>query len=223
MLGYDSRVAFHPDTVRGWRKFLIIVFSMIGILTVLNWSIGVFADAGNYWLIEERKIVIFNRAEKTSVIGEVASTEMIEPSDIGEKKIAGADPIQKKLSSPELSGIENKIRKTFPEQSEKALSVFRCESGLDPMKHSGVDVMSDGRAFSIGVAQINLTVSSIAGVDCPKAFIGKNNDAVVVDEKLYQACVTLAENEDYSLETARKKYDGRGNWTAWKYCDLKTS
>lgn len=113
--------------------------------------------------------------------------------------------------------IAVKIALAFPNQYEKALSVFKCESGLDPKRHSEVDLMADGRAFSVGLAQINLTVSNVGGVDCTKAFLGKDYKAKVIDEELYKQCVKLAEDPDINLEAAKKKQ--RGNWGAWKWCD----
>lgn len=57
------------------------------------------------------------------------------------------------------------------------------------------------RSFSWGLFQINLTVHQIGGLDCPKAFRGRNYGAVVVDEALYAQCVALA--KDPSVNTAK--------------------
>lgn len=111
------------------------------------------------------------------------------------------------------------IRDTFPKDSDRSVRIFHCESGLDPAKHSEVDVMRDGRAFSVGLAQINLTVTPVDGLDCPKAFAGINKNARVVDEKLYRQCVKRAENPSVSLAIARQKYETRDEtFGAWAWC-----
>lgn len=118
--------------------------------------------------------------------------------------------------------VERKVIEAFPEDPAKALRVFRCESGLNPKKHSGVDRLADGRAFSVGLAQINLTVSRVGGLDCSQAFVGRNSQATVLDEGLYGQCVRAAEDIDNSLKSARAKYDGPKNWSAWFNCDNRT-
>lgn len=125
------------------------------------------------------------------------------------------------LDSPE--SIEGKITKYFGSRAEEAKKIFMCESGLNPSKHSDTDRMSyDGRTFSVGLAQINLTVSNVGGVDCTKAFSGRNYGAKVIDEKLYKKCVKLAEDVDVSLQSAKAKFDGRGGtWGAWHHCSKK--
>lgn len=121
------------------------------------------------------------------------------------------------------SSVEEKIKYYFPLRFEKAKAVFTCESGLDPKKPSAVDKMADGRAFSFGLAQINLTVSEIGGVDCSKAFVGRNSNAKVVDEPLYTTCVALAEDADLNLQAAQKKQHGNvDSWGAWSWCHNKT-
>lgn len=115
--------------------------------------------------------------------------------------------------------IVSMIRETFPKEGETPVKIFKCESGLDPKKHSEVDIMRDGRAFSVGLAQINLTVTGVDGLDCPKAFIGTNKNAKVVDEELYSKCVSRAENPSVSLAIAKKKYENRSEtFGAWAWC-----
>ncbi len=115
--------------------------------------------------------------------------------------------------------IQEMIRSAFPEEGERAVRIFKCESGLDPKRHSAVDITRDGHPFSIGLAQINLTVTSVDGLDCKNAFVGTNKSAVVVDESLYRQCVLRAENPSVSLAIAREKYDNRGGtFGAWAIC-----
>lgn len=112
--------------------------------------------------------------------------------------------------------IEDKIKSIFHEQPEIAVAVAKIESGkrLNPSTKSTTDLMKDGRPFSIGLMQINLTWHILNGVDCSKAFTGKDYKAVVTDESLYEKCVELASNPDTNLETARKIYNKYG-FNAW--------
>lgn len=118
-------------------------------------------------------------------------------------------------SSPD---IEMLIRKEFGDEGDNAIKISTCESSLNPSKHSTVDLMADGRAFSIGLFQINLTVSEVGGIDCTKAFSGRNSKAVVIDEQLYSKCVRLAENPNINLESAKDKFNRSGWERPWTYC-----
>ena len=111
--------------------------------------------------------------------------------------------------------IESLIRAAFPEHPDIMIAIAKAESGMNPKAESVTDRMADGRAFSHGLFQINLTVSEIDGVRCDKAFQGRNYEAKVIDEKLFEECVRLAQDVDESIKVAKAKYDGRGNWTAW--------
>jgi hypothetical protein len=112
--------------------------------------------------------------------------------------------------------IERKIKKTFPEESELALAIFKSESGLNPGMESTTDRMADGRPFSVGLAQINLTVHRLDGVKCYEAFEGRNYKAKVVDEDLYKKCIELAKDPDINLACGRGIYDRSGkNFGKW--------
>lgn len=128
-------------------------------------------------------------------------------------KIAHAQEI--KEEAIELT-LEEKIKKAFPDQPEVAVALAKTESGLDPEKQSTTDLMKDGRAFSVGVMQINLTWHTLDGVDCSKAFQGKDYEAVVTNEALYEQCVKLASSPDINIETASKIYERSGkNFGKW--------
>ncbi len=107
------------------------------------------------------------------------------------------------------------IRETFPEEPEIMLAIAKAESSLNPHASSITDKMADGRSFSYGLYQINLTVSVVAGVDCSKAFIGRDYSAVVTNEKLFAECIELATNVEHNLETARAKYDTKRSLAHW--------
>jgi len=118
--------------------------------------------------------------------------------------------------------ISDIIREHFP-NDHTMLAIAKAESGLNPECQSNTDKLSDGRPFSIGLFQINLTVSEINGVNCSKAFRGINYDAVVIDEQLFEKCVNLAKNPLFNIKSAKDKYqnrvnrglDGRGAWGAF--------
>lgn len=89
------------------------------------------------------------------------------------------------------------------------------------------DVMSDRRAFSWGLYQINLTANEIrcpgqAPLNCPSAFDGKNYNARVVNESLYQACVSAAKNQSCNENTAvyllNQTPNGARNWSTYGTC-----
>lgn len=165
-----------------------------------------------------KKITIYNSIN-SGWVGE--ASEPVPLAKLENRHIDKAGSETQAASQP-TPDVERLVRDVFFDQQDKALAVFQCESGLNPKRHSEVDVMSDGRPFSIGLAQINLTVSEVAGVNCSKAFHGRNKYAKVVDESLYNKCVELAEDPNHNLASARGKFDGRKNWTAWLWCDNKT-
>jgi len=113
------------------------------------------------------------------------------------------------------SSVEEKIRKAFGKDGDLAVAVFKAESGLTPWCESTTDRMADGRPFSIGLTQANLTVHVIDGLKCYEAFSGKNKHAVVVDEKLYKKCVERAKDEDVSIEFGKGLYERSGDLGDW--------
>ncbi len=116
----------------------------------------------------------------------------------------------------ESERIESMIRATFPEDQRTALAIAKAESGLDPEHPSTTDKMKDGRPFSMGLFQINLSVQKIDSLDCPKAFKGTDYGSIVVDEALYAACVAYAKDPVRNTAAARGIYERRGrSWTAW--------
>ena len=144
---------------------------------------------------------------KTSV--EVKAISVASPEEV----IGSED----KTSLPAVE-IEQMIARAFPEASEKAIEVFKCESELDASTESITDRTADNRAFSAGLAQINFSVTKIGELDCPSAFKGSNYKATVVNEKLYQQCLKEVKKPQVALEIAKKKYNSRGNFSAWYYC-----
>lgn len=70
------------------------------------------------------------------------------------------------------------------------------------------------RAFSFGLFQINLTWHSVAGLDCPAAFRGKDYSARVINEDLYRRCVAAAKNPQHNIAEAVATYN-RTRWREW--------
>lgn len=120
------------------------------------------------------------------------------------------EQVEAKEEKSKALTLEDKIKQTFFEQPSIALAVAKIESGLNPSQESNTDRMADGRPFSIGLMQINITVHKLGDKECNKAFEGRNYKAKVVNEELYNECVKLAMNEDENLKTARGIYERSG-------------
>ncbi len=95
-------------------------------------------------------------------------------------------------------------------------------------RESGVDVMPDGRAFSYGLYQINLTANEVrcpgqSPLPCPSAFSGRNYSARVINEPLFQACVAAAKRQDCNTATAvfllNETPNGARNWSTYSQCN----
>jgi Type IV secretion system pilin len=105
-----------------------------------------------------------------------------------------------------------------------AQCVIRAESSCGARMVSVTDVMRiDGRAFSFGPMQINLTVHELRGcsgypavLDCKSAFSGRNYSARVINEALYQQCAAAAQNIDCNIRNGYRIYQEAGNrWSPW--------
>jgi hypothetical protein len=128
------------------------------------------------------------------------------------------EPSDEEIPKPPKGTMAALVVSTFPEDPDVALAIAKGESGLNPSAHSMSDLTIDGRAYSIGLMQINLAVTGVNDLVCPKAFIGTpaQKNVQIVDEKLYKACVKAAENPHTNLAIARRKYEGRNHtFGAW--------
>ncbi len=104
----------------------------------------------------------------------------------------------------------------FGNASSQAAEICTAESGGVTDKASATDKMSyDGRVFSWGLFQINLTVHSMAGLNCPSAFSGTDYGARVINESLYAQCVAAAEIASNNIAEAVATYNSSWNWSAW--------
>lgn len=102
-----------------------------------------------------------------------------------------------------------------------AQCIIQAESACGANMVSRTDVMRDGRAFSFGPMQINLTVHVLEGcggatLDCKSAFSGRNFNARVINETLYQQCAAAAQNVNCGLRNGYRIYQEAGNrWRPW--------
>lgn len=103
----------------------------------------------------------------------------------------------------------------FGSSTSQASSICNAESGGGAQQLSKTDITADGRPFSVGLFQINLTVHDIGGLNCPKAFSGKNYSATVVNESLYQQCVQAAQDPNTNIQKACQIGRNGSNWNAW--------
>ena len=103
----------------------------------------------------------------------------------------------------------------FGSDAEKASRVCGYESiGGNPNAMSVSDKCKRGQSYSVGLFQINLTVHDI-GLGCKQAFNGKNNNCEVVNQELYQQCVSKAKDEQFNINYACQLYSQRG-FGDWK-------
>jgi hypothetical protein len=101
-----------------------------------------------------------------------------------------------------------------------ASGIVRAESGGNPFAASVTDKCQDGKSFSYGLFQINLTVHDIGGLNCPAAFSGRNYACRVVNQTLYDQCVQAATNPNTNVQKAcqifqERLQSGRVGWSAW--------
>lgn len=126
------------------------------------------------------------------------------------------------------------IGRHFPEVLiGSAQCIIRAESSCGARMQSVSDVLSvDGRPFSFGPMQINLTVHELRGcsgypavLDCKSAFSGRNYSARVINEPLYQECARAAQDNDCNIRNGYRIYQEAGNrWSPWSTasaCNLR--
>lgn len=131
----------------------------------------------------------------TSVTYSYTNPQIVKSAATEERKDTNQEP-------PELS-TEEMIAQAFSDP-RTAIAIAKSESGLNPQTESKWDRMKDGRAFSIGLFQINLTWHKVDGLNCPTAFQGKNYGARVVNEELYQECVSRAKDPQKNIDAAKR-------------------
>lgn len=126
----------------------------------------------------------------------------------------------------------------FGQAASQAAQICTAESTGDPTNESRSDRLADGRAYSIGLFQINLTNSfnhRVNGRNCSDAFTGTCQGRAVVqsgsaagrcshrvrDIPFYNQCVAAAKNPQINIAAARALYDGDwGRWSTARTCNL---
>lgn len=103
----------------------------------------------------------------------------------------------------------------FGSNSYQASSICNAESGGGSGVASKTDITADGRSFSIGLFQVNLTQHAVGGLNCPSAFSGKNRSATVSNESLYQQCVQAAQDPATNISAACGIGNNGSNWGPW--------
>lgn len=177
--------------------FLLI---MIGMLIVIDVIMGTFEF--QYLKQTHKSIIVLNNKDFGAL---VSPARAYAPNRTGNKKVAvGKETGSARTTSPDTQSIENRIKEVFGSNPKVALAIAHSESGFDPGCPSNTDITKDGFVYSWGLMQINLTAHEVAGLPCPTAFKGHNNQAVVVNRKLYDQCVKAAKNIENNLAVAHK-------------------
>jgi len=101
--------------------------------------------------------------------------------------------------------------------TSQAAQVCFFESTGNPGAESGPDKTVDGRSFSIGLFQINLTAHIVAGINCPSAFKKESDGWHIIKKDVYTACVAAAKNPDNNIPIACTLSNGGTIWSKdWK-------
>lgn len=104
----------------------------------------------------------------------------------------------------------------FGSAANAASQICGYESaGGNPLRLSKTDITKDGQPFSVGLFQLNLTQHDL-GMGCTSAFSGKDRNATVVNQSLYDQCVAKAQDPNYNTSYACQLYKNRGNFGDWK-------
>jgi hypothetical protein len=101
------------------------------------------------------------------------------------------------------------------------------ESTGNPANASKSDkCLPGGQSVSFGLFQINITNHKINGLNCPAAFDypagtnpreydANNKYCTIIDQNLYNSCVTAAETPQYNIQAACQISSNGTNWGAW--------
>ena len=158
------------------------------ILNVFIWLV-VIENIKSIISMKNEPIVIENHNSVKSIVPVVSAAETV-VEDKPEEVIN--EPIN----------IVNVIKTRFNKAPRTASAVSFAESRHIATKSSDSDKMRDGRPFSVGLFQLNLTWHRIGDLNCPAAFTGKDYFAVVKDESLYDSCVEAAKDPILNIDTA---------------------
>lgn len=144
----------------------------------------------------------------------------------GTPGVAGGGPGSCRVATSGACAYTNFVQAFGSETTARqAAQICYAESGGVVQRVSGSDYMHNDpqhRAFSFGLFQINLTYHSVAGLNCPSAFTGKNYTARVKDEALYARCVAAAKTASANIAeaVATNKRTGWTEWSTARQCGL---
>ena len=185
------------------KNLKILGVAILGIAIGISYTISY----TTYQDISEPTVMIIEREQSSG--DEPSNAHHEAPGADGTSVSAGV--LEEEAEQSASLSIEDAIRNEF---GETMLAVLKHESRLDPTRTSTTDYTADGHPFSVGLGQINLTVHPIGDYNCPDAFSGKNYDAVVVDQELYEACVKTAKDPEENIKKIREIYATQGIY-AW--------
>lgn len=175
------------------------------------------------WLVVYSNLGVLTAEASVTIVNEnatVTSQPVEKHAQKEEVRVVAEVPVVEKPKD-----IKTMIAAAFEKAPRTSLSVSYTESRHQPWKESDLDRMKDGRAFSVGLFQVNLTWHKIGDLDCPSAFRGKDYKAVVVNEQLYKDCVNAAKDPELNIEAAKRIYtssgDSFGRWTTFTSGDYK--
>lgn len=120
--------------------------------------------------------------------------------------------------SPNLGACQTSNLSCFGAAANTASQICGYESGGtgNPLSVSKTDITKDGKPFSIGLFQLNLTQHDL-GMGCRKAFSGTNSNATIINPTLYDQCVTKAQDGNFNISYACQLYkDAGGSFRDWK-------
>jgi len=148
-----------------------------------------------------------------------------------------------RVASSGACSVQSLSKTCFAGRAEEASRICNLESaGGNPAIKSGSDRLNGGSgpSYSVGLWQINLTVHKVGGLDCPSAFTmtcGAGNGSLVGPnkpgacrsqikpgmERLYEQCVSAAQNAAQNTEVACRLYGSSATFQPWSYSANKCS
>lgn len=126
----------------------------------------------------------------------------------------------------------------FGSQAGNAAMIAGAESGCNPSAESRTDTTTDGRTYSVGTWQINMSVHNVScggtTLNCPAAFrdAGTRNrynvkEKVVVNEALYQQCLEALKDPQCNNQIAAGLANRSGDMGDWacsaRKCGVSTT
>ena len=156
--------------------------------------------------------IAFTKAEVTETLG---------VGDAGTSGIGSGGGINCNAPTSGPCTVANLSGTCFGSNALAAAKVCGYESGGSFDSASKSDKGAEGKIFSFGLFQINLTQHSLGGLDCQAAFSGKNFASRVINPSLYEQCKTAAFTPATNINYACKISSNGKNWNPWKNTKIK--